>query len=136
MEARPMSRKQQIKSNLKRKTTLPPQLQKRVQSGAVTGSQARQTFQERQTFKKAFGDDWRTQVFGKGGAKGVTGSFGRSQVAADRSQALAKARAKLGGGVGVGKAPSMPLRVPNGKPFTPPRRGLGPLPLKKRKLKY
>jgi|GEM_PF-5945044 len=131
-----MSRKQQIKSNLKRKTPLPPQLQKRVQSGAITGSRARQTLQERQTLKKAFGDDWRTQVFGRGGAKGITGTFGERQVAATRSQALDKARAKLGGGIGVGKAPSMPLRVPGGKPFTPPKRGLGPLPLKKRKLKY
>jgi hypothetical protein len=131
-----MSRKQQIKSNLKRKTPLPPQLQRKVQSGALSRSQASQTAKERQTFKAAFGDDWRTQVFGQGGAKGVTGSFGRPQVAADRSQALAKAKAKLGGGIGVGKAPSMPLRVPSGKPFTPPKRGLGPLPLKKRKLKY
>jgi hypothetical protein len=132
-----VSRKQQIKSNLKRKTPLPPQLQKRVQSGAISGSRAAQTARERQTLKKAFGDDWRTQVFGKGGAKGATGSFGRAQVAADRSQALAKAQAKLGGGVGGAKAVGTPLRVPPvGKPFIPPKRGLGPLPLKKRKLKY
>jgi hypothetical protein len=109
-----------------------------VQSGAITGSQARQTLQERQTFKKAFGDDWRTQVFGKGGAKGVTGTFAKGQVTADRSQMLAKARAKLGGGVGGMKATGTPLRTPapNLKPLTPPKRGLGPLPLKKRKLKY
>ena len=123
-----MSRKQQIRNNLKRKTPLPPQLQKRVQSGAISGSQARQTLQERQTLKAAFGEDWRTQTFGKGGAKGISGSFGRAQVAADRSQALAKARAKLNGGVGNSQTLGRTLNSP------PPR--IGPKKTRKRRLPY
>ena len=123
-----MSRKQQIKSNLKRKTPLPPQLQKRVQSGAITRSQAAQTARERQTLKAAFGEDWRTQTFGKGGAKGISGSFGRPQVAAARSQALATARAKLNGGVGTSNTLGRTLNSP------PPR--IGPRKTRKRRLPY
>jgi len=43
------------------------QLTRRVQSGALTGAQAQQTMQQRQTLKKAYGSDWRQQVFGGAG---------------------------------------------------------------------
>lgn len=40
------------------------QLTSRVQSGAITQDQAQRTAQQRQTFEKAFGPDWRTKVYG------------------------------------------------------------------------
>ena len=43
------------------------QLERRVQSGAITQEQAQKTMQQRQTLQKAFGKDWRTKVFGDRG---------------------------------------------------------------------
>ena len=81
------------------------QLSNRVQSGRISQAQAQETAKQRQTLKAAFGSDWRTQVFGKGGAKGLEGqSFGRPAIAAKRTQALLRARKKLQGGVGPGTA--------------------------------
>ena len=70
------------------------QLSSRVASGAITRKQAQETARQRQTFKAMFGPDWRTHVFGQGGAKGVEGPFSIAQIRTDRSQALQKARAK------------------------------------------
>lgn len=43
------------------------QLAARVSSGSITQEQAQKTMQQRQTLQKAFGKDWRTQVFGDTG---------------------------------------------------------------------
>jgi hypothetical protein len=142
-----LSRRSEIRSNIsKRKkipANLPPQLQRRVQSGAISQAQAAQTARERQTLKAAFGSDWRTQVFGKGGAKAASGPFASREVSADRAAALAKAQAKLGGAVGsASKArrglPGAAALFPGaGKGF--PRQPMPtplPFPSKKRKLKY
>lgn len=43
------------------------QLERRVQSGAITQEQADRTMKQRQTLQKAFGKDWRTKVFGDRG---------------------------------------------------------------------
>jgi hypothetical protein len=77
------------------------QLSRRVGSGAITGVQARQTAQDRQLFQKAFGDDWRTKVYGQGGAKGISGPFAEGKVRAVRSRALERARAKVRGNGGI-----------------------------------
>jgi hypothetical protein len=92
-----MNRVGQIKKAAMKRPKLGSQLAGKVSSGALSGSQARQTARERQTLKKAFGSDWRTQVFGKGGAQGIGGPFASRQVAAKRNQALTRAKAKLGG---------------------------------------
>jgi hypothetical protein len=47
--------------------TLGKQLQRQVSAGAITQPQAQQTAQQRQTFEKAFGPQWRTHVFGDRG---------------------------------------------------------------------
>lgn len=70
------------------------QLAGRVASGGVTQKQAAQTARERQTLKAAYGSDWRTKVFGMGGAKGISGPFASRTVAAKRDRALAKAKLK------------------------------------------
>lgn len=81
------------------------QLTNRVNSGRISQGQAEDTARQRQTLKAAFGSDWRNQVFGKGGAKGLEGQpFGGPNVAARRAKALARARAKLQGNVGPGAA--------------------------------
>jgi hypothetical protein len=100
------SRKQIISNAVKAKSgkrvsgnsqaALGTQLSNKVASGGLSQSQALQTAKQRQTFKAAFGSDWRTQVYGKGGAKGLSGPFGARQIAAKRSQALKRARTKLG----------------------------------------
>jgi len=112
------------------------QLRKKVKAGRITQDQAQKTAYERSVLAQAFGKDWRTKVYGKGGAKGASGPFAASKVRTDRAQALAKAEAKLKGGVGPAKARGVALAPSYLKPLTPPKRGLGPLPLKKRKLKY
>jgi hypothetical protein len=124
-----------IQGNKKSPYPLGKQLRRKVKSGQLSQGKAQQTAYERSVLAKAFGDDWRTKVYGKGGAKAASGPFAQRQVAADRSQALARAKAKLGGGVGSAKAPTPMLRVPNGNPLNLPKRGVGPLPLKKRKLR-
>lgn len=94
-----MSRKNEIRSNIsgrkKASAGLPAQLQQRVKSGAVTQQRAQQTAQERQTLKAAFGNDWRKQVYGQGGAKAMSGPFSQAQIRTDRSKALEEARARL-----------------------------------------
>lgn len=47
---------------------LPPQLQRRVKSGAIDRTQAIQTARERQTLKAKFGADWRNKLPGGPGA--------------------------------------------------------------------
>lgn len=47
---------------------LPPQLQRRVKSGAIDRTQAVQTARERQTLKAKFGADWRNKLPGGPGA--------------------------------------------------------------------
>lgn len=82
------------------------QLTRRVQSGAITREQAERTAKQRQTLKKAFGDDWRTKVFGAVGAV-RSARVGAAKhpdsarfaalnkaLAAKRKQALERARAK------------------------------------------
>jgi hypothetical protein len=71
------------------------QLQGRVQSGAITGAQAQKTARQRQLLQKAFGTDWRKQVYGSGGAKGINGPFAPGQVAAKRAAGLERAKRKL-----------------------------------------
>jgi len=72
-----------------------------VDSGAITGAQARKTAQDRQLFQKAFGDDWRTKVFGQGGAKGISGPFAEGKVRTVRSRALQRAQRKVRGNGGT-----------------------------------
>ena len=100
------SRKQIISNAVKAKggkrlsgnsqAVLGTQLSGKVASGALTQSQALQTAKQRQTLKAAFGSEWRAQVYGKGGAKSLTGPFAARQIAAKRSQALKRAKARLG----------------------------------------
>lgn len=71
------------------------QLSNRVQSGAIDQSQAQRTAQQRGLLRKAFGSDWRTKVFGAGGAKGQSGPFSKAEILAKRSQALSRAKRKL-----------------------------------------
>lgn len=71
------------------------QLSNRVQSGAIGQGQAQKVAGQRQMLQKAFGSDWRKQVFGAGGAKGISGPFAQRQVAAKRAQGLARAKRKL-----------------------------------------
>ena len=91
----------QVKPQLRQGASLRPpvdvgnQLKGRVQSGAISGSQAQQTARQRQLLQKAFGSDWRMKVFGQGGAKGISGPFAQRQVAAKRQQGLARAKKKL-----------------------------------------
>ncbi|HET7455380.1 MAG TPA: hypothetical protein VFJ76_07665 [Solirubrobacterales bacterium] len=134
------NRKAQIKKNLKRGSTLGGpgvgkgfsaslgrQLSNRVSTGAVTQRRASQTARERQTLQAAFGSDWRTQVFGKGGAKGVTGPFAKREIAQDRAKALLEAKAKLGNvGPAKGVAGTLRGRTPS----------IGPLKTKKARLRY
>lgn len=77
------------------------QLSNRVSSGAITQQQAQQTAQQRRLFEAAFGQDWRKKVFGKGGAKGISGPFAAGQIRAMRSKALERARAKVRGSGGT-----------------------------------
>lgn len=71
------------------------QLSNRVQGGAITQAQAQETAGQRDLLRKAFGSDWRTKVFGAGGAKGVQGPFSKAEILAKRSQALSRAKRKL-----------------------------------------
>lgn len=71
------------------------QLQGRVQSGAINSGQAQTVARQRAMLQKAFGSDWRTKVFGQGGAKGISGPFAQSQIRAKRSAALGRAKRKL-----------------------------------------
>lgn len=71
------------------------QLSQRVQSGAIDQSQAQTVARQRQMLKKAFGQDWRSKVFGAGGAKGISGPFAQRQVAAKRTAGLERAKKKL-----------------------------------------
>jgi hypothetical protein len=71
------------------------QLRGRVESGALEGGQAQQVARQRAMLQKAFGADWRKQVFGQGGAKGIQGPFAPRQVAAKRAQGLERAKRKL-----------------------------------------
>jgi hypothetical protein len=74
------------------------QLSKRVSSGAISQKQASQTARQRRLLENAYGQDWRSKVFGQGGAKGIAGPFAGRQIAAKRSQALARAKRKYNGG--------------------------------------
>lgn len=71
------------------------QLQGRVQSGSLQGGQAQKVARQRQLLQKALGSDWRTKVFGQGGAKGINGPFAQRQVAAKRAAGLERAKRKL-----------------------------------------
>lgn len=82
-------------TGLKAPVKLGAQLQGRVQSGAISGAQAQKVARQRQLLQKALGSDWRTKVYGQGGAKGVSGPFAQGQIRADRSQALLRARGRL-----------------------------------------
>lgn len=71
------------------------QLSNRVQSGAISQGQAGKVAQQRRMLQKAFGSNWRKQVFGAGGAKGVSGPFAQAQIRTKRAQGLARAKRKL-----------------------------------------
>lgn len=73
------------------------QLAGRVASGALTQQQAQRTAQQRQTLKKAFGSDWRSQVFAGSGPKEIRqgGPFANRQIAAERAKGLRRAKRKL-----------------------------------------
>ena len=86
----PSKRKRGIASA---KAPVGAQLAGKVKSGAITKQQAQQTAYERDVLAKAFGPNWRAQVFGKGGAQGIQGPFAGRRVAALRSKALEEARA-------------------------------------------
>lgn len=82
------------------------QLTNRVNSGRISQEQAEKTAQQRQTLKKAFGSDWRSQVYAGSGVKEIRegGPFANRQVAAERAKGLERAKRKLRGGVGPGMA--------------------------------
>jgi hypothetical protein len=70
------------------------QLSHRVQSGALSQVDAMKVAAQRALFEKQFGPNWRQVIFGKGGARGITGPFAEREIAAKRSKALAAARSK------------------------------------------
>lgn len=83
------------------------QLGSRVASGAITRAQAEKTAKQRQTFKAAFGANWRDKVYGQnvgGLRRGLSGAnAGNEQYSAAyknslerRKQMLARAKKKLG----------------------------------------
>lgn len=88
------SQRPQQNMGLNAPVKLGAQLRGRVQSGAIDQAQGQRTARQRQLLQKAFGPDWRTKVYGQGGAKGVTGSFAPGQIRAKRSAALERARRK------------------------------------------
>ena len=51
------------------------QLTNKVDNGALTRGQASKVKSQRNLLQKAFGDNWRVKVYGKGGAKGIGGPF-------------------------------------------------------------
>lgn len=79
------------------------QLERRVKAGAISQGQAEKTARQRQTFKAAFGSDWRSKVFGEdmqglrtGAAQGKPRFQGaNAALQTRRSQMLAAARKKL-----------------------------------------
>lgn len=71
------------------------QLAGRVASGAINEQQATKVAGQRQMLRKAFGSNWRQDIYGKGGAKGISGPFAQRQVAAKRQQGLERAKRKL-----------------------------------------
>lgn len=73
------------------------QLQGRVQSGAIDQAQAQKTARQRLLLKKAFGSDWRSQVFAGSGVKEIRqgGPFANRQIAAERAKGLQRAKRKL-----------------------------------------
>lgn len=73
------------------------QLQGRVQSGAIDQAQAQKTARQRLMLKKAFGSNWREDVYAGSGAKevGDRGPFAMRQVAAERAKGLQRAKRKL-----------------------------------------
>lgn len=77
---------------------LPPQLAKRVQSGAIDREQAERTATERDRFRRVFGDDWRTDIYGEGGARGIEGPFAEPMIKQKRTQALEQVNAQLAKG--------------------------------------
>lgn len=90
------------------------QLQRRVKSGAIDQAQAEQTARQRQTFKAAFGPDWRAKVYGdRGYAQRTRTALAKNpdnpqvaalnkQLMARRQQMLEAARAKSPGNAGQG----------------------------------
>lgn len=71
------------------------QLSNRVQNGAISQGQAGKVAQQRQMLQKAFGPNWRKQVFGAGGAKGVSGPFAQDRIRNKRTAGLERAKRKL-----------------------------------------
>lgn len=89
---------------LRAPTPIGKQLQGRLKSGAIDSEQAQKVARQRTMLKNAFGSDWRTKVFGAGGAKGISGPFADAAIRSKRTQALMRARRKTQGGVGPGTA--------------------------------
>lgn len=73
------------------------QLSNRVQNGAIGQGQAQKVAKQRAMLQKAFGSDWRSRVYGQGGAKGLkaSGPFGTAAVRTKRNAALERAKRKL-----------------------------------------
>lgn len=74
------------------------QLSRRVSSGAIDISQAKQVASDRMVLERAYGPKWREKVFGSPkGARGLPsyGYAGGSEVNSLRSAALKRAKAKL-----------------------------------------
>jgi hypothetical protein len=94
------SRQQTIRQNLSgnAQAGLGAQLTQKVRSGALDQGQARRVASQRALLAKAFGPEWRTKVYGQGGAKGIDGSFASREIAAKRAQALSQASRKFNGG--------------------------------------
>jgi hypothetical protein len=90
--------------------TFGPQLAARVNSGAITQEQAQRTMAQRQTFRNAYGQDWRKKVFGGtnltnlrtsiagGSATPQQGDLYKTLMA-NRKRLLARAQRKLSGAV-------------------------------------
>lgn len=111
------------------------QLSRRVKSGAITSEQAQQTAKQRQTFKAAFGPDWRAKVFGdRGYAQRTRTALAANpqdpQVAAlntnlmaQRQKMLEAARKRLSSGLDQGEGRGPVSRAPVRRArISPPRR--------------
>jgi hypothetical protein len=77
--------------------SLGKQLTNKVESGNLTRGKATKVADQRKLLQKAFGDNWRVKVYGKGGAKALPsyGYAGGSEVNSLRSKAIQQAKTKL-----------------------------------------
>ncbi|MGH2941068.1 MAG: hypothetical protein ACRDPE_23460 [Solirubrobacterales bacterium] len=78
-------------------TNIGRQLSRRVRQGDITSEQANRTARQRVTLALIYGPDWRTKVFGEGGAR----ALGAPKAKAKRTKALQRATTILNGNGGT-----------------------------------